>query len=819
MFKKSVLLLIFCLSTLSIFAQPASNKTKSEKEKATDKAQPVSRDTTKTPVVKMKKAVIPPVQKQSKQTRWVKDIIGIMGKEKNADSIPADFKDTTKSPYQLIKEQKKEAIPLLIMRPVSGFGMSKLKDTWLLYLCEAYMYFKLGGVPVLRIVSPDTLSVLLTGYKDYKSAIPKERYKQIAGDLSVPYILYLQCIAAGKNVNFLGGISSRDETRSFASISEQFPLKDLAATLDKYAIRIVEEMGIESARQNRAFLDTPLASNKTTNLKKLGEFLSTVDNLDDKELLEFLKKYNDLLSKDSQLLVGYYAASRFCSAAGKYEEAAGFSHALVDKLGQKYPPVYISATRYYRLAKKYDMAIRVADLAKNLKEIQKPLQEEIILCEKEGEIEEVRAAEEARKTEEARIAEEARRAEEARKAEEARQAESEQRIEEARKAAEVQRVEKERRVEEAYVAKDARKAEEERRAEESRRAEEERKAEKARIAKVEKSVIPTIQPKTLIVEKPTVTPTVRPRVVTEEKTKQDPTIKKGIEMVKQKNYKEAIDIFTKLIESEKTTSEMLFWTFRAYSLSGNFDMGEKVFMDNIINPNSPWSLLTQGELDESRSYFFEAMNKYQKVFEKDPKNQYAASSIGRIELLRGDHEKALEFFSKAYAFNPNDMQYLLDMGKCYEGMNQDENALDIYEEVLSSTQDFPEALEGAERIKKKLGLQSKAEQERIAKEKVLRVEEEGKAEEAKKAEKERKAEEARKVKEAEEAEMAEQEALETQTAETEFDGETILQDEETILQQDSITIVDELKKLAELRDNGVISEEDFLEFKKKLLSQ
>jgi len=437
MVRSVAFLIIFCLSLVPVSAQTASKKPdlKKEKEAVSDSTQVSSQDTTKTPARKMRKAVIPQAQVKSKQTRWVKDIIGIMEKEQSADSVQGS-KDVLKTPYEIVKEQNKEAVPLLIMRPVSEYGVSKLKDEWLLYLCEAYLYFRLGGIPAIHIVSPDTLSVLLTGYKDYKRAIPKEQYKEIGEQVAMPYLLYLQCQAAGKNVNFLGGISSIDESRSFANITTQFPLKDLAASLDMYAFQIVNEMGIESDKQNKPFLDTPLASKKDRNLKMLGELLSEVGKLNKVDKMvwdDFLKKYNILLKKDSRMLVGYYAAVNFCEAAEKYKDGATFSHNLVEKLGEKYPPAYVSTVRFYRLAKQYDMAADMAGRAGNLEGIQTQLKKEIALCGKEREIEEARVAEEAHKAEEERRAEEARKAEEERLAEEARKAEEARRTEEARK--------------------------------------------------------------------------------------------------------------------------------------------------------------------------------------------------------------------------------------------------------------------------------------------------------------------------------------------------------------------------------------------------
>ena len=61
--------------------------------------------------------------------------------------------------------------------------------------------------------------------------------------------------------------------------------------------------------------------------------------------------------------------------------------------------------------------------------------------------------------------------------------------------------------------------------------------------------MPNVQPKAPVVE--------------------DTIVQKGIKLVKQKKYEEAINIFTKVIEREKTSSEMLLWISRAYSFSAD----------------------------------------------------------------------------------------------------------------------------------------------------------------------------------------------------------------------------------------------------------
>ena len=364
MYRRTLLSVIFCLMILSISAQTTSAQTPGQKgKKATqDSLKSASSDTTKLP----------------KQRKWIKGVLEREEQERAIDSVRATYKDTTTSPYELMKAQKKGIIPLLIIRPVSGFGVSTLKNKWLLLLCEAYIHFRLGAIPALSIVSPDKLSDVLPYYNEYKRAIPTGRYKKAAKELSVPYLLYLQCgyTKVSREVNFLGDVSSVDNGRPIATASKSFPLREFGAVLDQFAIQIVEKMGIEPAEQTRFFLNTPLMSGKAKILKAVGENLSTVNEVKDKWWSEFLNRYNELLREDPQMLVGYYAAAKFCGAAEKYKEAAEFSYALVHKLGHKYPPAYLMTARYYRLSGNYAEALRVVDRAEIIVEIQKPLKEE-----------------------------------------------------------------------------------------------------------------------------------------------------------------------------------------------------------------------------------------------------------------------------------------------------------------------------------------------------------------------------------------------------------------------------------------------------------
>lgn len=363
---------IFLLSTivyLSITSISAQDSTIQKRENAKqDTIKSTTSDTTR----------------QSKQQKWIQRVLQRVEKEKRGDSAQTLYKDTTTSPYEIMKAQEKTTIPLLIIRPVSGFGVSRLKEKWLLLLCEAYFHFRLGAVPVLSIVPSETLSDQLPYYDEYNEAISLERYKEAAKDLSVPYLLYLQC-AYGKftrEVTFLGDIISIENDGSIVTLSKTFPLRTLGLELDRFSKQIVKKMGINPSQELRLFLDTPLMSKEAKNLKTLGWFLSRAEKPSTISWDEFLKSYKEFLKQDTQL-VGIYAAVKFCGAAERYDQAAGFSKLLVDKLGYKYPPAFPLAARYYRLSKNYEQARLMVNRANHIEAIQKQLKEEKALIEKE----------------------------------------------------------------------------------------------------------------------------------------------------------------------------------------------------------------------------------------------------------------------------------------------------------------------------------------------------------------------------------------------------------------------------------------------------
>ncbi len=135
---------------------------------------------------KNRKAVLP---KRPTARKWVENVLE-SETEENAEkdttvkavettvdsSRQAEAIDTAKTPHEAFKAKGQTAIPLVVMRTVSEYGVDKLTDEWILLLCEYYIYFRLEGIPGVHVISPDTLSALLPRYKVYTKAIPEKEY-------------------------------------------------------------------------------------------------------------------------------------------------------------------------------------------------------------------------------------------------------------------------------------------------------------------------------------------------------------------------------------------------------------------------------------------------------------------------------------------------------------------------------------------------------------------------------------------------------------------------------------------------------------------
>lgn len=281
-------------------------------------------------------------------------------------------------------------IPLIIGRPVTNLGDQELKNKWLLLLCESYLYFRFDGIPVFDIASPDTLSKLIAVYRDYSVAVSKSQYAKAASRIDVPFLLYLQCeynplvrqgqLSLGEQYRCFYELSATDKRETYLGGSKSFPLKEMGTVFDGFITDILNAFHIPREGRNERFLKTDVAGEDARSLKRLGQLLASARRLDTKAWAKLEEHADKLMRKSPDMLLGYYALAKLAGRQGRFKAAARYADNLMIKLGKAFPPGYLMAMRYARLAEDYERALNVAELAEGMPQIEDELIEEVALC-------------------------------------------------------------------------------------------------------------------------------------------------------------------------------------------------------------------------------------------------------------------------------------------------------------------------------------------------------------------------------------------------------------------------------------------------------
>ncbi len=264
---------------------------------------------------------------------------------------------------------------MVIARPVSKYGDAPLENKWLLLLCEQFLYFRLGGIESIALVSPETMTEHIADYMEYKKAVPLDTYISVAQKTGAHYIVYLQCeynriisdgqVNLGKNtdINFFGKVIAPGKDAPVVADAKQFPIKKLGQRLDTFVGMMLDGCGASRTDRNRNFLQTRILSVRGKKIKKLGEFLAMANASKIVEWEVFYKKYHTLVVKNSDMLLGYFAGVTMCEEAGKYKDAAHLSHALMDILDTSYPDIFAETCKLYRLSGNYSQAWNIINMA------------------------------------------------------------------------------------------------------------------------------------------------------------------------------------------------------------------------------------------------------------------------------------------------------------------------------------------------------------------------------------------------------------------------------------------------------------------------
>jgi tetratricopeptide (TPR) repeat protein len=149
-------------------------------------------------------------------------------------------------------------------------------------------------------------------------------------------------------------------------------------------------------------------------------------------------------------------------------------------------------------------------------------------------------------------------------------------------------------------------------------------------------------------------------------------------------------MFEKIFSENPKGDESLYRLCSVYIRMDMLDNAKEIFTRSRGGRKSAWILLTEGEIAEAEDKPDDALASYTAATSLMPENPLAHAGAGRINLVKKQFDKAAENFGNALGRDAHNVDFLLGMGKAYEGMGQSQAAFDLYTEVAKKSPRNPE---------------------------------------------------------------------------------------------------------------------------------
>lgn len=170
-------------------------------------------------------------------------------------------------------------------------------------------------------------------------------------------------------------------------------------------------------------------------------------------------------------------------------------------------------------------------------------------------------------------------------------------------------------------------------------------------------------------------------------------------------YKELGD--TALSRSSfQTATEVNPEHYEAYMELGNLSayQGDSLALEYYrtaleIKPKSAEALYSLGMFLQAGGKYDEALSVYRQLINTDPNNFLGYYNTGYLNLTEyGEYETALAYFDTVLTLDPSYVDAMYNRGVCYEEMNEKQQAIDIYKNILEISPDYTLAAKGLSRL-------------------------------------------------------------------------------------------------------------------------
>lgn len=168
------------------------------------------------------------------------------------------------------------------------------------------------------------------------------------------------------------------------------------------------------------------------------------------------------------------------------------------------------------------------------------------------------------------------------------------------------------------------------------------------------------------------------------------------------------ELYRKIITMNPQNDEAFYWIVHIYLMTGRKADAEGMFTTYAFKQMTAWLHLARGEIYEQAEKVDAALISYSVASRLLSEEALTMAAAGRMNLVRKEFDKAVVNFGKALGHDPHNPDYLLQLGKAYEGLTDFNAAMQIYTEIIKKNPQFSEAFYLAARAMSKAGEHQKA---------------------------------------------------------------------------------------------------------------
>ena len=180
-------------------------------------------------------------------------------------------------------------------------------------------------------------------------------------------------------------------------------------------------------------------------------------------------------------------------------------------------------------------------------------------------------------------------------------------------------------------------------------------------------------------------------------------IDKAMGLFRERKYKEAIDAFSCVLETEPDNADIYNNMGVAYSCLGNFEQAENFYTKAIeLDPELAQAyinlsdlyynnlaiahLLARVYIEDQR--WEDAIVELERVLDGEPENYDAYYDLGHVYFELGDYEAAISNFENVIEYKDNNELLYYALAQAYEGNNEIDKAISNYLKAIAVNDKF-----------------------------------------------------------------------------------------------------------------------------------